>query len=99
MLYPADAVVSVVPDTEIYHVSRTHDIRDHAVVKVVDIDCFFDADGIATGAGLFRKMKNEEQTLCQVLAPFQDFETQRKFIFTDIKAAFIEEYASVNWFR
>lgn len=88
----ASAVVELVPDTEIFHISRSHNNRDHAVVKACGLDLYFDADGIVNEADMFTKMRTVELTPCNVLAPFNDFDKYQERVFQDIKSAIIEAF-------
>jgi len=89
----ADTVHSLVEGVDIFHISRSSSHRDHAVVKVIGADLYFDGDGLATGHELFEKMEHEEALVCTILAPFDDFESKRPQILVDIKERFAEKFA------
>lgn len=59
--------------TEIFHISRSSNLRDHSVCYFPKFNLYFDADGFQTREELFIKMKEVEITNCNVLLPFTDF--------------------------
>ena len=86
------AAFEVIKGVDIFHISRTENNRDHAVLKLDGLDMYFDADGFASKYALFSKMKNEEGVECKYLGPFTDFGIKQNKVFCDIKASLIEQY-------
>lgn len=75
--------------TEIYHVSRTHSVIDHAVIFVRSLGLFFDADGMQTKAELMHKMKTVELCDVTLCAPIVNVEDTDIVIFDDVVEALI----------
>ena len=61
LTYPEDVVI--------FHISRTEDIFDHAIVYVKSLDLYFDADGLQTKQILFNKMIKKELVAVKYLQP------------------------------
>jgi hypothetical protein len=84
------SVCEILEEAVPFHISRTYKHRDHAVAYIPSSGKYFDADGLQASTELFRKMAQDEMTLCTVLEPFTDI--NRYPVYADVKRKLIQAY-------
>lgn len=90
----AKAIAEHFPTAEAYHVSRTEQHRDHAVIYIPELKSYLDADGLQTKAQLISKMKEVELVDVSVCLPFVDIDKYP--VFADIKELLAKELISCS---
>lgn len=67
------AAQSLIPDSQLYHVSRTKQGCDHIALYISQLDAYVDADGLRSKAALITKMREVEKIDVQFCEPATHF--------------------------